>query len=144
MQASASPRKPQDTSSSFAVPRAAASDAVSAGPASAPQLPPAEMKPNSRAACSGRNRSVIRLQNTETTNRLNTLTQTKKQRATHGAANALSHSAQKKQAKDHSDAATSPRSIRVIRLSAACARLEGRLADSFIADNRGRCGPSGR
>ena len=93
MQASASPRKPQDTSRSFAVPRPAASDAVSAGPASAPQLPPAETKPNSRAACSGRNRSVIRLQNTETTNRLNTLTQTKKQRATHGVANALSNSA---------------------------------------------------
>src|SRR2546422_597631 len=86
MQTSARPRKPQDSSSKFAVPNGAASKAVSVGPASAPQLPPAERKPNRRAACSGRNKSTMRLQKSDTTNRLKTLTQTKKARATAGAA----------------------------------------------------------
>src|SRR5213594_3150236 len=86
MQTSARPRKPQDTSSRFAVPSGAASKAVSVGPASAPQLPPAERKPNRRAACSGRNKSTMRLQKSDTTNRLKTLTQTKNARATAGGA----------------------------------------------------------
>src|SRR2546427_2136585 len=74
MQTTARPRKPQDTSSKFAVPNGAASNAVSVGPASAPQLPPAERKPNRRAACSGRNKSTMRLQKSDTTNKLKTLT----------------------------------------------------------------------
>src|SRR6266446_1501597 len=86
MQTSARPRKPQDISSKFADPNGAASKAVSVGPASAPQLPPAERKPNRRAACSGRNKSTMRLQKSDTTNRLKTLTQTKKARATAGGA----------------------------------------------------------
>ena len=86
MQTSARPRKPQDTSSKFAVPSGAARKAVSVGPASAPQLPPAERKPNRRADCSGRNKSAMRLQKSDTTNRLKTLTQTKKARATAGGA----------------------------------------------------------
>src|SRR6266851_5600686 len=60
MQTSARPKKPQDSSSKFAVPNGAASKAVSVGPASAPQLPPAERKPNRRAACSGRNKAAPR------------------------------------------------------------------------------------
>src|SRR5258706_463606 len=86
MQRSARPRKPQDTSSRFAVPSGAASRAVSVGPARAPQLPPAERKPNRRTDCSGRNKSAMRLQKSDTANRLKTLTQTKKARATAGGA----------------------------------------------------------
>src|SRR5215467_3521810 len=93
MHTTASPRNPQETSSRFAVPRGAARNAVSVGPARAPQLPPAEMKPNRRAACAGRNKSAIRLQNSETTNRLNTLTHTKNARATQDGAAPLEKSA---------------------------------------------------
>src|ERR1700704_2494546 len=92
-QTSARPRKPQDTSSKFAVPSGTASKAVSVGPTSAPQLPPAERKPNRRAACSGRNKSAMRLQKRDTTNRLKTLTQTKKARATAGGATPLANRA---------------------------------------------------
>src|SRR5438309_11058669 len=82
MQTSARPKKPQDTSSKFAVPSGAASKAVSVGPASAPQLPPAERKPNRRAACRGRNRSGMGLEKGDTRNRLKTLTTAKKGGAT--------------------------------------------------------------
>src|SRR4029077_18713248 len=82
MQTSARARNAADTSRRLAVPSGAARTAVKVGPASAPQLPPAEMKPNRRAACAGWNRSAIRLQKSETTNRLNTLTHTKNTRAT--------------------------------------------------------------
>src|SRR3977135_1980770 len=95
MQMSARPRKPQDTSSRFAVPSGAASKAVSVGPASAPQLPPADTNPNRRCACCGRNRSTIRLQKSDTTNRLKTLTQTKKARATAGGATPRADRAEK-------------------------------------------------
>ncbi len=59
-----------------------ASIAVSSGPASAPMLPPAAMNPNSRRACSLRNISAMKLQNTDTTNRLKTLIQIKNAWAT--------------------------------------------------------------
>ena len=49
---------------------------VSKGPAIEPRLPPAMMTPNSRCACPGRKTSVMKLQKTETTKRLNTLNQT--------------------------------------------------------------------
>src|SRR5438093_4759199 len=86
MQTTARPRKRQDTSSKFAVPNGAASSAVSVGPASTPQLPPADTKPKRRSACSGRNKSSMRLQKSDTTNKLKTLTQTKNARATAGGA----------------------------------------------------------
>src|SRR5207245_9335521 len=86
MQTRARPRKPQESNSRFAVPSGAASKAVSVGPASAPQLPPADTKPKRRSACCGRNKSTMRLQNSDTTNRLKTLTQMKKARATVGGA----------------------------------------------------------
>src|SRR5258705_5010294 len=76
MQRSARPRKPQDTSSRFAVPSGAASRAVNVGPARAPQLPPAERKPNRRADCSGRDKAAMRLQKRDTTDQVEKLTQT--------------------------------------------------------------------
>src|ERR1041385_317998 len=82
MQTRARPRKPQESNSRFAVPRGAASKAVNVGPASAPQLPPAERSPNRRPACSGRNKSTMKLQKSDTTKKLKTLTQTKKACAT--------------------------------------------------------------
>src|SRR5450756_2548375 len=54
---------------------------VMTGPSSAPAVPPAPMKPNSRLPCSASNRSAMNDQNTATANRLNTLTQTKNTRA---------------------------------------------------------------
>src|SRR5713101_3231443 len=51
--------------------------AAIACPAIAPQLPPAAMVPYRRAAWSLSKRSDMKLQNTETANRLNTLSQTK-------------------------------------------------------------------
>ena len=56
---------------------------VSSGPAIAPILPPAAMTPKSRAPCVGVKRSVMTLQNTDTTNRLNTDSHTKNVRAAH-------------------------------------------------------------
>ena len=52
-----------------------------AEPVIAPTLAPAVMKANSRLPCSLSNRSAMKLQNTEITNRLKTLTQTKNTRA---------------------------------------------------------------
>ena len=52
------------------------------GPSSAPAVPPAPMKPNSRLPCSASYKSAMNDQNTATANRLNTLTQTKNTRAT--------------------------------------------------------------
>jgi hypothetical protein len=62
-------------------PNAVASNAVVPEPVMAPVLAPPAMKANMRLACSRSNRSAMKLQNTDTTNRLNTLTQTKKTRA---------------------------------------------------------------
>ncbi len=77
MQRTAANSMAAESGSRFAGPIAGASVAVMIGPTSAPALPPAEMKPYSRRACSLRNRSAMKLQNTDTTNRLNTLTQMK-------------------------------------------------------------------
>ncbi len=74
-------RKPADTSSIPFAPTSVTNSAVSEGPASAPAVPPAAMKPYRRFACAVSKRSAIRLQNTLTANRLNTDTQTKKARA---------------------------------------------------------------
>src|SRR5258706_5040725 len=82
MQTSARPRKPQDTNSKFAVPNGAASKAVSVGPPSAPQLPPAARKPKRHAPCSRRDKSARRLRKSDPKNRLKTLNQPKKARAT--------------------------------------------------------------
>ena len=51
-------------------PNTPTSNALSAGPTSPPTLAPAAMKANSRRACGASNTSAIRLQATETTNRL--------------------------------------------------------------------------
>ena len=63
-------------------PRIWTSHTVSAGPVSAPADPPAAMKPKSRFPCSEEKRSAMNAQNTDTANRLNTLTHTKNVRAT--------------------------------------------------------------
>jgi hypothetical protein len=52
------------------------SDSVQAAPARLPRVPPIEMIPKRRAACSSSKASAIRPQKTETTNRLKTLSQT--------------------------------------------------------------------
>src|SRR5207237_6440273 len=95
METRARAREAQDPNRQFAGPSGAASNAVSVGPASAPQLPPAEKKPKRRAACSGWNKSTMRLQKRDTTNRLKTLTQTKKARATAGGAAPAANRAKK-------------------------------------------------
>src|SRR6185503_17594328 len=77
MQNMAAHSRAADTGSRLAGPIEGASSAVSKGPVKAPRLPPAEMNPYSRRACSLRNRSAMKLQKTDTTNRLNTLTHTK-------------------------------------------------------------------
>src|SRR5262249_39802729 len=56
--------------------------ATIAGPNNAPALPPAAMKPNKRRPCSLLKWSAITLQKILTTKRLNTLSHTKKTRAT--------------------------------------------------------------
>ena len=78
----ATARNPAETSSIERTPTSVTKPAVSAGPASAPTVPPAAMKPYSRFACAVSNRSAMKLQNTLIANRLNTLTQTKNARAT--------------------------------------------------------------
>ena len=56
---------------------------VTSGPTMAPVLPPAAMMLKSLVPCSGRKISAIKLQKTETTNKLNTDSQTKNTRAIH-------------------------------------------------------------
>ena len=70
-----------DTSSRFTLPTDSAKNLVIADPERAPTLAPAVMKAKSRLPCSLSNRSAMKLQNTEITNRLKTLTQTKNTRA---------------------------------------------------------------
>ena len=60
-----------------AVPIGAASACVSSGPSNAPALPPAAIGPNNRLASSPLKTSAMKLQNTDTTNMLNTESQTK-------------------------------------------------------------------
>ena len=78
MQSTDQPSSRAEISSRFSSPSLAASSAVIAGPASAPTVPPAAMNPNSRCAWRSLKISTMKLQNTETTNRLNTLNQMKK------------------------------------------------------------------
>jgi hypothetical protein len=66
-----------DSMTSPAVPSPPASHCVSNGPMIAPALPPAAMGPNRRRASSPRKMSAMKLQKTDTTNMLNTLSQTK-------------------------------------------------------------------
>ena len=63
-------RSTAETSKRCVVPSGFTSQVVRSGPASAPALPPAAMNPNSRAPCSWRKMSAMKLQKTETTNRL--------------------------------------------------------------------------
>jgi hypothetical protein len=77
MQATATPSSVAETTSSGATPITSTRARVSAGPASAPQVPATAMTGNRRLACSLLQMSAMKLQNTDTTNRLNTLTQTK-------------------------------------------------------------------
>jgi hypothetical protein len=58
-------------------PSGTASSWAMSGPISPPVLAPAQMKPNTRPACSRVKTSAIRLQKAATTNRLKTLTHTK-------------------------------------------------------------------
>src|SRR5258705_231166 len=77
-QTSAPARIAAATGSRLTGPIRGARSAVTVGPTSAPALPPAAMKPNSRRACSSRHTSAMKLQNTDTTKRLKTLSQMKK------------------------------------------------------------------
>src|SRR5205809_512838 len=60
------------------------SDAVMIGPTIPPIAPPILINPNSRLPCSLLNRSVMNAQNTVTTKRFETLSQTKNVRPIHG------------------------------------------------------------
>src|SRR6516225_11374387 len=75
-------------------PSGAESPMVITGPSSEPAVPPAPMKPNRRLPCSLVKRSAMNDQNTATAKRLNTLTQTKKTRATMMVATPLVSSSQ--------------------------------------------------
>ena len=63
-------RNAAETRSRWVVPSGFTSQVVRKGPASAPALPPAAMNPKSRLPCSWRKMSAMKLQKTETTNRL--------------------------------------------------------------------------
>ena len=67
--------KPAESSKSAGTPILFTETAVSVGPASAPNVPPAAMKPKSRLACSLFHKSTMKLQNTDTAKRLKTVTQ---------------------------------------------------------------------
>ena len=58
------------------VPDRSTNKAFKSGPAIAPALPPAAMKPKTRRAATERQASTITLQNTETMNRLSEVTAT--------------------------------------------------------------------
>ena len=85
-QTTAAPSSAAESGSRLIGPTRSASTAVSPGPTIAPRLPPAAIRPNSRRACVCENTSFITLQNSEMTNRLNTLTQMKNARAVHSGA----------------------------------------------------------
>ena len=78
----AKPKKIAEISNRLVAPKWIANAAVNTGPMSAPVVPPAAMNPNNRFACAELNVSTIKLQNTETMNKLNTLAQIKNARAT--------------------------------------------------------------
>jgi hypothetical protein len=81
MQKSAAPSSAAEIKSRLTVPRGTASTTVTAGPAMVPRVPPAAMNPNRRRPRSLPKMSAIKLQKTETTNKLKTLVQMKKARA---------------------------------------------------------------
>src|SRR3990170_3071760 len=83
MQYTENASSPADNSSRFSNPIGTTSTLVITGPRKAPVLPPAEMMPKSRRLWPVDQISAMKLQKTETTNRLNTLSQTKNERATH-------------------------------------------------------------
>jgi hypothetical protein len=58
-------------------PRRSTNSELNSGPAIAPALPPAAMKPNSRRAASERQASTMTLQNTDTMKRFSDVTATK-------------------------------------------------------------------
>jgi hypothetical protein len=60
-----------------------------------PELAPAAMNANTRLPCSRSKRSAMKLQNTDTTNRLKTLTHTKNTRAADASSAAAVNTAQK-------------------------------------------------
>ncbi len=66
-----------ETTSKGATPRIFTSSEVTVGPNSAPPMPPSAISGNNRRAWPLSKTSAMKLQNSETTNRLNTLTQTK-------------------------------------------------------------------
>src|SRR5690606_3283265 len=76
-QPSATPSNDADTSSSGATPIMPTRPRVSPGPATAPQVPASAISGNRRRDCATLQMSVMKIQNTDTTNRLKTLTQTK-------------------------------------------------------------------
>ena len=71
------PSSDAETSSSGAMPITPTSVRVRIGPATAPAVPATAMIGNRRRDCASSQMSAMKLQNTDTTNRLNTLTQTK-------------------------------------------------------------------
>ena len=77
MQGMVASRSSIDSMTSPAVPNPDARDWVNSGPMMAPALPPAAIGPNSRLASSPRKTSAMKLQKTDTTNMLKTLSQTK-------------------------------------------------------------------
>jgi len=68
-------RNPAEVSMTPVAPNTATIPLVKDGAMTAPMLPQAMMKPNSLCAWPGRKMSAIKLQNIETTKRLNTLSQ---------------------------------------------------------------------
>jgi len=77
MNTSDSSSSPAEIGRRLMAPSGTASSWAISGPIRPPVLAPAQMKPNTRPACSRVNTSAIRLQNAATTNRLKTLTHTK-------------------------------------------------------------------
>ena len=69
--------KPQATQIVLLGPMRSTNKVLNSGPAIAPALPPAAMKPNSRCADVERHASTMTLQNTETMKRLSEVTATK-------------------------------------------------------------------
>ena len=68
-------RSATETRKRLTVPSRCARTAVTAEPVIEPRVPPTPMKPKSRFACSLRNTSAIRHQNTDVMNKLKTLVQ---------------------------------------------------------------------
>ena len=111
-QTSAPARSAAATGNRLTGPIRGARSAVTAGPTSAPALPPAAMKPNSRRACSSRQTSAMKLQNTDTTKRLKTLSQMKKAAGAQAGAPTPRSSAKSPRMQAMKNAYTTGRSVR--------------------------------